>query len=356
MNKFVTSALALAAIGTANYADPTDNEWLELDREINSLTSATTDMGGGGYAVLVRSSFTHSSDDLATLGGDDISGFKMEDVRVSAWGEAGDYGWRISYNLESSIANLEDAFVYWLCGDYFTAMMGRYKPRTFRSAHIYEENLLFISRTILGEAFFFYDEGIGARGDFGEFGWSVDIMNGGNGQVSDHIWSLRGEYNLNGGVGGVEGAHGASDDLVGTVGLTYYNSDVISGDASLFGVDFAGTQGPLSVAGEMASFDDDLSMTASNVFRLPLGLTIDGDSTPWSFTVSYLFAPEFEGALRYQNTDNADDETAATLAVIWYHQGMNAKWNAEVSSISTDNTSFDDTTVFQVGVTVGGSN
>jgi hypothetical protein len=359
MKKLVIGALALAVAGPAAFADPADSEWLELDREINSLASAVSTQGPiAGYAVLIRSSYTFSSDDLATLGGDDISGFKLEDVRVSAWGEVGDYGWRISYNLDQSVAFLEDAYVFWMCGEYFTAVMGQYKPRSFRTAGILEENQLFIHRTILGRTFDFYDDGVGARGEYNEFAWSIDVMNGGNGQVKDHAYIARAEYRLNGGAGDIEGAYGASDDMVGTIGVMYFNSDVINGDAQIWGVDIAGTQGLFSVAGELSSWGDDVIGSAFDIFRLPGGLGIDADTTPWALTISYLISMELEAALRYQDTDNDLDQNAITLALIYYHAAMLAKWNFEVSQVDGDDPSpgiDGDATVFQVGVSVGNS-
>jgi len=358
MKRIATGALALAAVGSAAFANTPDSDWLELDREINSLASAVSTQGPiAGWAVLLRSSYTFSSDDLATNGGSDVSGWKLEDVRIAAWGEVGDYGWRVSYNFDFGVGLLEDAFAWWLCGEYFTARMGQYVPNTLRSARIYEENLLFISRTLIGDAFYFYDQGIGARGEYNEFAWSIDVMNGSNGQEADHDYALRGEYRLNGGAGDVEGANGASDDLVGTIGLFYFNSDVILGDAMVYGLDLAGTQGPLSVSGEYIDVGDDIAALTGSSFRLANPLVLDADSNPFALTISYMISLELEAAIRYQDTDNGLDQTALTLGVIWYNSGMLARWNAEITSISGDDIGAldGDATVFQVGMSVGNS-
>ena len=101
MNKFVMTALAIGAAGSVAQADPNGDDWLELDNEISSLSSAVSPQGPiSGWAVLLRSTYEYSDDDLASAA-DDVSGFYFEDVRIATWGEIGDYGWRVSMNAGS---------------------------------------------------------------------------------------------------------------------------------------------------------------------------------------------------------------------------------------------------------------
>jgi hypothetical protein len=139
MNRFVSTALALAAVGSAANAGTGDNEWLELDSEINGLASTLQpSQDGTGWAALIRAVYTHSSDDIATGGGSDVSGFNFNDVDLAFWGSQGPYMWRISTDIDSNEAGvassaeftLEDAYVAWDCGGYFRAQMGQFKPRS----------------------------------------------------------------------------------------------------------------------------------------------------------------------------------------------------------------------------------
>jgi hypothetical protein len=364
MNKFVTGALALAAAGTVSHADPGgDGGWLELDSEISSLASSLSSQGGGGgWSALLRSTYNFSSDQLATGSptDPDISGFSLDDVDVALWGEVGDYGYRVSFDLGSGSANLEDAFAWWACGDMVTAQMGQYKANVFRSNYVNPENTVAIDRTVLGSAFDGWDTGVGASGEYDQFGWNVDIQNGSNGQDSDHRWIFRGEYDLGGGAGDVEGALGGNDDLNATAGLVYLFDDTITGmDRTLIGADFNGHSGPIGFGAEVAKIDADLANnlnTGGDFLRLGSGVGnlsfADGtnDPTVFALTGSYLINEEFEAVARYQDMDNFDDNALITLGINWYQSGHNAKWQANVTQIDSN---VDDTTVFQVGLVVG---
>ena len=108
MNKFVTTALGLAAVGSVGMADPGDNEWLGLDSEINHLArSLTPAQDGMGWSFLMRIAYVYSSDDIATdnvtgatFGGEDISGFDFNDLDLAFWGSVGDFGWRLRLATE----------------------------------------------------------------------------------------------------------------------------------------------------------------------------------------------------------------------------------------------------------------
>ena len=87
MNKFVTTALAVAAAGTLSHADPGDNDWLELDDEINSLASALTPAQDGmGWSALIRVYYDYSSDDVGTV---DVSGVDTDCVMSNSFGFGG---------------------------------------------------------------------------------------------------------------------------------------------------------------------------------------------------------------------------------------------------------------------------
>src|SRR5262245_37655483 len=112
MNRLVTTALALAAVGSAANAAPGDTEWLELDSEINGLSSSLTPAQDGmGWAALIRAVYSHSKDDIATGGGGapDLSGFSFNDVDLAFWSNYGPYLLRISADIDSNEAGLGGA-------------------------------------------------------------------------------------------------------------------------------------------------------------------------------------------------------------------------------------------------------
>ncbi|MCZ6596421.1 MAG: hypothetical protein O7B99_02160, partial [Planctomycetota bacterium] len=287
MNKFVTSALALAVVGSLAYAGTGDNEWPELDREITNLSSslANSQDGGMGWSALLRITGTYSDDAIATGDDgippdeDDIFGFSFEDVDLAFYGSVGDYSWRISMDVDGKGGDgndfvLEDGYVSWDCGGYFTASMGRHKANTLMSAATNPEHLLFINRSALGAAFDSWDEGIAAAGAYEEmFSWSLSVQNGDNGQAADHRYTFRVEYEIGEGSGEAEGALGAGPDLAATIGLTYLDDDSQDpggglGDNDAWGIDVRGTAGPIGFGAEIMDIGDDLSLgTDEDYFR-----------------------------------------------------------------------------------------
>jgi hypothetical protein len=356
MNKFISTALTITALAAGSNAAPTgDSEWLELDREINGLSSKMTTQGSTRIDALFRGAYVYSTDDIWQVMGEDISGFELLDIDLGFAGEVGNFAWRFSFDLDSGSSVLEDAYLSWGCGDYFDAMAGNFKPHVARSASLCPGGLLFIDRSAIGTSLDFWDAGLGISGAYDAFSWFFSLMNGGNGSVSDHLWIFRGEYVLGQGAGDYEGAFEGGDEFNATVGASFWNSDVIQGDATGYLVDFWGQQGPLGFGAEVMNLDDDLSAGfATDYLSHPMGAAsfIESDSTPWNLTGSYLLNDEFEVAARYQSLDNTDDATLITLGVNWYRSGHQAKWQFNVTQYDDDN---DDGIAFAAGWSLGAS-
>lgn len=367
MNKFVTGALALAATSTVGLADPADNsDWLELDSEINGLASSyASSQEGMGWTALLRFTYTFSSDDIATGGGDDISGFKFEDVDMAFWGGVGNYQWRISWDmgsgasLSTSSFDLEDAYVMWECEEYFTTTAGNYKMRVLMSDAVDPEKQLFIDRTALGSAFDFWQPGVAVHGSQDLFHWYAGLQNSSDGQESGHRYYVRAEYDFGTGSGMYEGALGSNDDFNATIGGVFYSDDDVSGDGSMYAVDGRGSAGPFGFGGEIAFVDEDLGntlVTGSDFSRLnnsslSFGSFADQDDTsPYGVFLSYLLNDEFEAGVRYDDLDNFDEESIISVVLNWYRSGHNAKWQAQWSDVDSDG---DDGSIFQVGFVVG---
>jgi hypothetical protein len=382
MNRFVKTALALAVAGSAANAGTGDNEWKALDSEISGLASSLKpSQDGMGWSALLRAVYSYSSDDIATGGGanPDTSGFNFNDVDLAFWGSQGAYTWRVSADIDNNEGGsgtsfeLEDAFIRWACGGYFNAQMGNFKPRVSHSNSVVPEHLLFIDRSAIGSAVDSWDNGIGADGSWEQLKWYVCVMNGsgasGGGDVRDHFYLLRGEWDLGTGAGEYEGAMGSSDTLNGTVGLSFINDDTVtttgsSTDTSAFLLDFHGSVSQVGFGGEIADIDDDLFGfgTDEDFSNLATPLTFGEDSQPWNVYLSYLVTPEWEVGVRYEMLDNdvvggsdaaGADNSLVSLVANYYGMGNAGKWQAQYTDISADESGAPDGAIFEIGFAVG---
>jgi len=379
MKRFVTTALALAAAGSAaNAAGTSDSEWLELDSEINRLASSLTPAKDGmGWSALIRATFDYSTDDLfVDARGDDVDGFLFKDIDFAVWGSQGNYGWRISTDVDEpegfvsgagdSFVIFEDAHVWWNCGEYLTLTMGRQKPHLLRSGYIDPERTVFIDRTALGSSLDMWDNGIQASGLYDAFGWWFGVFNGFDADTVDHLYAARVEWNLGAGAGMGEGALGGNDDVNATIGLSYKDDDSLDGfsESKAWFVDVAGSAGPLGFGAEYGDLDDDEFLIPVEDFLAEIQNASDffgfgGDTNPWDVWASWLLTPEWELAVRYEDMDNADffggtgpDNTLISVGVNYYQAAHNAKWQVQWTDVSADS-GFDDGSLIQVGLTVG---
>lgn len=363
MNKFVSTALGLAAVGSVGYADPGDSDWLGLDSEINSLASSLEPAqgGGSGWSALLRTTYSHSSDDIATgpSPADDVSGFELLDIDMAFWGASGDFRYRFSFDMDSgSNLEVEDAYAEWACGTYATAKVGHFKPRVLHSGSIDPEDTLFIDRTALGSVFDFWDAGASAYGENNGIYWAFALMNGSTGRDADHFYSLRLSYDLGAGAGRYEGARGGNDDLNATFGASATShSGSVSGpsDNQSFFFDFNGNYGQFGFGAEVGVVDDDDSASLASDFGV-IGATpifVEGDSSPYSVTGSYLINPDVEVGLRYEDLDDTDDTTLLTVGASYYRNGNNAKWQFQYTDVDRD--TLEDGSYMQVGLVVGAS-
>jgi hypothetical protein len=375
MNRFFKSALAIAAVGTVANAAPGDNEWLELDSEINGLSSALQpSQDGMGWAALIRAVFSYSSDDIATAGGADVSGFDFNDVDLAFWGNQGPYMWRVntdinnnSAGLTGSFLELEDAYVRWNCGGYFDTTMGQFKPHVLRSANVNPEDLLFINRTALGSSLDFWDTGIELAGNWEQqLNWTVALTDGTNAEIRDHFYAIRLEWMLGAGAGMYEGAMGSNDQLNGSIGLSWIHDDSLGDlnadgkhDNSAIALDFNGNVSNVGFGFEVMDIDKDAALATDEDFSfVATPLIFQPDSTPWNVTLSYLLNPEWEFGVRYEEFDNASnggpDNQVLSLVANWYHGGNAGKWQIQWTDVSAD-TGNPDGSVFEIGYVVGSS-
>jgi hypothetical protein len=297
---------------------------------------------------------------------------------MAFWGSQGPYRWRVSADIlnndagtSGAIFELEDAYIAWMCGEYFDAMMGNFKPHISRSNQVDPENMFFLDRSAVGSSADNWDDGVSINGVWEAFQWFIDLMDGADGHERDHLYVFRGLWNLGSGAGDYDGARGSSDMLNGTVGVTYFNNDTIDKltdgdddhDDMGFLVDFHGNVSNIGFGGEVASLGDDVELATDEDFsNVLLPLDFGPDGTPWNVYVTYLVSPEWEVGVRYEDLDNDEDalggagpdNTLLTLAANWYRSGAAGKWTAQWTNVDADSGN-PDGSIFEVGYAIGAS-
>lgn len=338
MKNLPYSFLALIALGVAGRAS--DTGWSGLDQEIDNLSAslqekAPTGPKVGGY---IMTSLDYEGDppiagvdanddgDFADVGdtapteGDDTLGWRFRFVRLEVTGDLGqDYTYKVSFEMSSGTAVIRDAFANWKITDGIQGRWGRYKVPFVRSAMLPDTKMLFLQRTNIANKFATRDLGFQVLGSFDKLAFFVNAQNGTDGVTKDMFYNARLSFDLLGdGMTMQEGAYGAGDALELVVGAAIGDDSGLD-DGVRWAADAFMTAGHFAVAAEIADFGADV-----------------GDNTPWDATASYLFADNYEAAVRYEDYDTVDDETSYSVGVNRYVAGHTIKWTLQYQRIDTD--------------------
>ncbi|MSR61003.1 MAG: hypothetical protein EXS08_00965 [Planctomycetes bacterium] len=326
------------------------DSWRELDRAVAALQSSD-DTSPFSWGVLLRTFFTGSPKEATAAGTADVSGNVIEDLDLHFGYHDADVAWRVSADFEGGNAELEDAYARWRTCQELTLTVGQFKPRVTRSGSLPDDALLFRERTFLGAAFDGWDDGFELSGHYDQFDYWFDVMDSSNGEQSNHLWTMRGEWALfDAAWDDLEGARGAPNHLRTLLGVYSFHDDALSthnGDG--WGTDLALTFGPYSFHGEWADLDDEFARTI-DVFNGYL-ITL-GDGQPRAFTLGRRVGEGGEGALRFQKADDADHTQSFGLAADWSPHGGVARWVADVGWVQGDTRDF---TIFSIGLQLGSS-
>lgn len=358
MNKFVLGALALSATSVPTLAGTETDEWLALDRDIESLATRLAPQGGSGATVdgFVKTSYASSGD--VTVAGNDLGGFSIDNARLNFRGTVGDYS--IFIEAEGSTdpgfahtfgstgvaggVGILDAYAAWNFTDQIKGQMGDFRPPFLASSQRSEDNLLFMDRSTQGDIWAFRDAGLMVSGSFDQLAWAVAAQNGADGAGDDNAICARVAFTAMGAPQGAnEGSVGASGDSNLTIGVAYYDDAFVT-DGTAIGGDVYYTMGALSASAEIVDYDDGFG------FLLPAGAVI-GES-PWNLAVGYMFAPDqWEAAVRWEDMADANDTSALTVGVNYYQAGHAAKWQLNYSSVTSD-AAANEIDLIQVGLVV----
>ncbi len=360
MNQKVTTALALAALGTISFAGGTDSEWSGLDQQLKKLKASSTGLAGMNldFGANVRTAFRGASNGIASsVGGQSGVGtnrrFTLDNAELWSEFSVGDLDARISIQGDSGGFDemgsptggsvwINEAFADWNVSNNGIVRVGLFQLPTARSANLQESRLLFIDRTyiagLLGAATGedttggetptvgltgvngsgVTNLGVGYIGNNGDFDYGAAIQNGSQAAGDRLFAGGRVQWNMNGGVSGVEGSYNAPQETRLTVGV-FGQVDSELDASQAFGFDVYGTMGPLNFSAEFVTLDD---------------TNPSGSETPFDFTVGYQFNDQMEAAVRYEEFDIAalQDSMKLTAGLNFYMLGHDAKWSVNVGT------------------------
>lgn len=308
---------------------------------------------------LLRAAVDFAGEELSVSGDDDVQALRLYDAQLWFAAEFAGYEFFIKMDGAETTAfppiassgetdfDLFDAYVRKGLSDQFHLYFGQYKCPLLASSAVGDGNLAMIDRTRPGYLFAFpgaYQPGVAVTFDEGPFHAKVSVQNGADDASDGFGVVLRGEYAVGEGAKHREGAQDA-EGFDATFGIGYFKDDSdIAGDdfGSTLALDAYTTFDQLSVHAEILDMDEELAMRA-------LGNT-DDDATPYSATAGYLFDPQWEAFLRYQDLDNEVDAMIIGAGLNYYVMGHKLKWQAGFSQYEDDDI---DDTIAQIGLSIG---
>jgi hypothetical protein len=371
MNKFVLSALALTSAGGLASAGTGSEEWLTLDREIESLASAQQASPQGQASGLtvggfIRTSYQNSSD--IDVGANDLGGFSLDNARINVEGHIGDYMLYVQLEgaealtatpspgdgllngpSEGGSVEVLDAYGAWNINEMFRLTMGQFRSPFLGSAQLDEDSLLFLDRTLLGYIWAARDLGVMLSGQYDMLGWWIAAQNGLDSVGDDLAFSARVAFDAMGGANArnkVEGAYGAAEGTLLEVSAGYYqDDDTIVDDVMAWNVEGNLVMGPFSAAASYVDHDDGFAtLLAGNFTEGPSILAL---------TAGFMFVPDrWEVAARYEDLDDEDSTSVITVGLNYYAVGHDAKWQVNYAMVDSDDDALE-ADILGIGLTVG---
>ena len=352
MNRTVFGALAVLATSTLSYASETE-EWLGLDKELESLRSTMTATQGGealGISGFFRTSFLYDSEF-------DLGGFNIDNVRLDFAAVVEDFEIYVQYEASGTPQTPTDAFFgaervldaygAWNLSEEFKITFGQFRPAVLNfSMHQNEDTLFFAARSFNEFFWNLRDQGVEVSGNFEQFGWWLGLQNGLDSVVDDLAYYGRVAFMSGDGIGTVQGAIDGTDELSFQIGGALYNDNALDEatgeDALVWAVDAQAVMDMFSVWGDVVFYDD------------AYGVLFGGsDDTTYELAGTVMFVPdEWEAGIRWEDLGDvfAPDLTVLTFGVNHYRAGHNAKFYADFAIQDSD---AGDTEVLTLGTNLG---
>ncbi|MEC7231935.1 MAG: porin, partial [Planctomycetota bacterium] len=224
MKKFVFSAAALTLTGTAVAND----DWAQLDQDIQALSASVAGLEDGGMQIGGRIRTLYQTSGDVQVGANDLGGFSVRNARLYASGTtAGDIGYRVEVDFGNGAGTAEvgllDAYLDIPVGGEISARVGQFRAHVSRESLIDSGNLFFVERSAIGNQFSGRSQGFALSGDMGGFDIALTVQNGQDGTTDDLFYALRGSIDMmGGGTDLVEGAYGAGEEMEASAAVSYF--------------------------------------------------------------------------------------------------------------------------------------
>jgi len=343
MKSLVGAALATLALTSLASASVDTPNWLQLDSEIASLNSSLAADGGASVGGFLRSYYDSNSDA-------NVGGWRFEQLRLNFDGRVEDMKWRVSIELGSGTAKLQDAFVKWKLTDLLGITWGQFKRPNLYAFNVGGGHRLMILPT-MNVANQKREAGAMLNGnvldDSGH--WFLAAFNGTDGTGDDLHLQARAAYDFlgKGGFLQYEGAVDAPENMAGSVALAYADDqDPLTGGTSV-SADAVVTGKRMYFHAEVIDYDKDFMGLDKVLVTVPLANT-----TTLALTASYLVAEDMEVAVRHEDWDDADNSTRLTLGFNFYQVLQHrAKWSINYTDLTSDDPALE-AQVFSAGLTL----
>jgi len=346
MSTALLGALALLLPTTHSDGPHESSDWATLDSDLSELYLQDED-ASAPVSGWIRVAW--STDDLSDSGDEEISEFDVIDARIQVKGSlTGGASYKLEMELgetpEGGPTRLLDAFVSVPIAGDFNVTVGNFRRPFLRSALVDSRHLLFFNRTISGGFAAVRQQGISIERKWEGLHVAVAVQDGSDGNMEKLVATGRAAFDVVGqGVGPVEGAQGAPEELSGMVAVAVSVDESVD-DGEAFAIEAAMTYGALSMSAEVVDYGSDYVSDGSD--DGPVGFA---DQRSRSATISYMLRPRtWEAAWRIDYTDSLDNFHQQTFGLNYYVEGHDLKWSA---NLVTDEPDGVDDEVFLIGLT-----
>ncbi|MCE9592565.1 MAG: OprO/OprP family phosphate-selective porin [Planctomycetes bacterium] len=334
--------MALVAVaGTAKAgATDTSNDYLSLDRELTALAN-TLNQGESGVKVNAWIKTAVISQDSTTSGTPDTLGTQLAGVRLNFSAKITDtIDMKISIDGAKGTLDLKDAYGKVKLCETANLTMGQFRAPVLVSSSAADEKLVFFDRTAQGSVWKDREPGVMFDGKVQQFRWSASAQNGGDGVADEMLFAGHVAFDVLGaGIIKQEAGFGTDAETALTVGATYLDEGTLD-DGAVVAFEVNAATGPVFVQAELVDYDKGFTTGA-----VPIGAAKNAsglaDTTPFDVTAAYMFNPNWEGAVRFQDADDTSDTSSIGFGVNYYVKGHDVKWQLNVISTSSDNTALD---------------
>ena len=336
-------------------------EWLRLDRELERLELAAAEDAAAGpaFSGVLRTAY-YGSADIHPGGAGNLGGFILDLARLQVDGQVHDWRYSLEYEAASGVPTLLQAYVSRQVNEHVNATVGQFRLPFLWSSVNDIDRLLFLPRTTPGaltNPVDVGDQGIMADGALDRFHWYLGVSNSVDGPGTDVAVTARVDFNALGEGGRMtEGAWGAPEDTYLTIGVGAQLVEESDTDGDAFGADVLFVMDRFSAHAEFAHNRDTPQIPV-------VGDRADSDNL--GVTLSYLFHPQWEAAIRYEALGDRDvaappvppsgddiDTRTVYIGLNHYLQGHDAKFQINFADGQADPPG-SDTQIFSIGFTVG---